>query len=252
MAIQIVPFDQQGFGEFNNGKIVENKPIGFPKDGSLLKPYSNLFYWAHARALKESTIALHPHKGFEICTFVLKGDIKHFDTQLNEWKNLQAGDAQIIRAGSGISHSEWMGQHAELFQIWFDPNLAKTLSQPASYNDYSAQQFPSKSLQAGTLQTIIGEGSPFKMDTPGIEFFQLTLDAGGIDLPINPSAVTSIYVLEGDAIVNGEVVRTSDFAVVTEIQQLEITVFAPTKLFLLQSPLVPGYTTYARQTLRPQ
>ena len=40
---------------------------------------SNLFYWAHATATKDSTIGLHPHKGFEILTYVLKGKIRHYD-----------------------------------------------------------------------------------------------------------------------------------------------------------------------------
>ena len=66
---------------FNNGEIIENKPIGFPQDGGKLKPYSNLFYWAHAWTNnKKSTIGLHPHQGFEICSFVLSGKINHFDT----------------------------------------------------------------------------------------------------------------------------------------------------------------------------
>jgi redox-sensitive bicupin YhaK (pirin superfamily) len=89
-----------------------------------------LFYWAHARAVKDSTIGLHPHQGFEICSFVLKGEIRHYDTKMKEWRPLQAGDVQIIRAGNGISHSEWMGKDAEMFQIWFDPNLQKTIAHP--------------------------------------------------------------------------------------------------------------------------
>ena len=59
MSIRIVPNEQQGSGAFNGGEIVENKPIGFPQDGSTLRPYSNLFYWAHARAVTDSTIGLH-------------------------------------------------------------------------------------------------------------------------------------------------------------------------------------------------
>ena len=113
MSIQIIPVEQQGRGAFNGGEIVENKPIGFPQDRSSIRPYSNLFYWAHAKSLTDSTIGLHPHQGFEICSFVLKGNIRHFDTKLNDWKPLEAGDVQIIRAGNGISHSEWMGKDAE-------------------------------------------------------------------------------------------------------------------------------------------
>jgi redox-sensitive bicupin YhaK (pirin superfamily) len=145
-----------------------------------------------------------------------------------------------------------MDQHAELFQIWFDPNLQKTLQQPPSYSDYDAHQFPVQILTSGSLKTLIGPGSPFQIDTPGIQFSKLVLDAGGVDLPLNPSSTTSIYLLEGDALVNGEVIRTSDFAVITETNLLEITVFAQTILYILQSPQQPDYTTYARQPLHPQ
>ena len=51
MSIRIIPKAQQGSGAFNGGEIVENKPIGFPQDHSSIRPYSNLFYWAHARAV---------------------------------------------------------------------------------------------------------------------------------------------------------------------------------------------------------
>lgn len=65
MAIRRIPLSQQGVGNFNNGEIVENKPIGFPRDGSLLQPYSNLFYWAHAKARTDSAIGLHPHQALK-------------------------------------------------------------------------------------------------------------------------------------------------------------------------------------------
>ena len=71
-----------------------------------MKPYSNLFYWAHAWSDKGSLIGEHPHKAFEILSFVLEGDIEHYDSKLRGWKPLQKGDVQIIRAGSGISHAE--------------------------------------------------------------------------------------------------------------------------------------------------
>ena len=82
MAIEIIPKDQQASGQFNGGQIIENKPIGFPQDGGNVRPYSNLFYWAYAEAVEESTIGLHPHQGFEIMSFVLKGAIRHYDTKL--------------------------------------------------------------------------------------------------------------------------------------------------------------------------
>ena len=66
MAIRIYPVEQQTKGGFNDGEIVENKPIQMSPDKSKLQPYSNIFYWAHASATVTSTIGLHPHQGFEI------------------------------------------------------------------------------------------------------------------------------------------------------------------------------------------
>ena len=70
--IEIYSKEKQAYGQFNNGEIIENKPIGFPSDNGKMLPYSNLFYWAHAVSKADSTIGLHPHKGFEIITFVLR------------------------------------------------------------------------------------------------------------------------------------------------------------------------------------
>ena len=65
----------QAYGEFNGGDIIENKPLGFPQDGGKLKPYSNLFYWAHASAKRQ----YHGFASsrFEIMSIILKGNIQH-------------------------------------------------------------------------------------------------------------------------------------------------------------------------------
>ena len=65
MTIKVIPVEKQGNGQFNAGQILENKPLGFPQDGGEVKPYSNLFYWAHAWTPGEkSLIGEHPHQGF--------------------------------------------------------------------------------------------------------------------------------------------------------------------------------------------
>ena len=85
---------------------------------------------------KKSKIGLHPHKGFEICSFVLKGNINHYDNKIDDWITLDEGDVQIIRSGSGISHAEEIDENSEIFQIWFIPDLSVSLYENASYNDY--------------------------------------------------------------------------------------------------------------------
>ena len=139
--IKIYPKKSQAYGEFNNGEIIENKPIGFPQDNGPVKPYSNLFYWAFAEANNESTIGLHPHKGFEIVSFVLSGSIDHYDTKINKWLTLKKGDVQLIKSGSGIYHSEKLHKHSSIFQIWFDPNISKSITIPPQYQDFKSNNF---------------------------------------------------------------------------------------------------------------
>lgn len=246
MPIRIIPKEQQGQGAFNGGEIVENKPIGFPQDHSSVRPYSNLFYWAHARAVTDSTIGLHPHQGFEICSFVLRGEIRHYDTQLKEWRALSAGDVQIIRAGNGISHSEWMGKGGEMFQIWFDPNLEATLSKPASYDDYRAVDFPEKTVGDAQVKTLVGPGSPFRMDTPGVEVFRVEIESGTFRLNAEPGKIYSAYLLEGEASFNGEAAKQFDFVQATELEELVLESVGGASVFVIASPVQPGYRTYGR------
>jgi len=244
--VRIISKEQQGYGEFNGGQIVENKPIGFPQDHSSVRPYSNLFYWAHARAVTDSTIGLHPHQGFEICSFVLKGEIRHYDTKLQEWRPLSAGDVQIIRAGNGISHSEWLGKDGEIFQIWFDPNLEVTLSKPASYDDYKAADFPEKQAGNSRIKTLVGVGSPFQMDTPGVEILKIEMESGEFRLTAEPGKIYSAYVLHGSASFNGEAAKISDFVQITDQEEIALQTEEGASVFIIASPIHPGYRTYGQ------
>jgi redox-sensitive bicupin YhaK (pirin superfamily) len=102
--ITIIRREDQPDGQFNGGAVLEKRPVLY-RSGKT-SPYSNLFYWAHAWSEKGSAIGLHPHQGFEILSFVLTGEIEHYDTKNKTWNTLKAGDVQIIRSGNGISHAE--------------------------------------------------------------------------------------------------------------------------------------------------
>ena len=56
MSIQVIKKNQQAAGQFNGGEILENKPIGFPREGGHLRPYSNLFYWLSVRLFSVSVV----------------------------------------------------------------------------------------------------------------------------------------------------------------------------------------------------
>jgi len=66
----------------------------------------------------------HPHDNMEIITIPLEGAIAHQDSMGNG-SVIQAGDIQVMSAGSGITHSEFNHHEdklARLLQIWIFPN----------------------------------------------------------------------------------------------------------------------------------
>lgn len=247
MHLEILKKAEQGQGEFNYGAILENKPIGFPGDGGRIKPYSNLFYWAHAwTAGGDSTIGLHPHKGFEIMSFVLTGEIEHYDTKLLEWRKLQAGDAQIIRAGNGVSHSEKIMAGSSIFQIWMDPNLNVTLGQPASYDDYPSSAFPLTSRDGMVVKTYKGADSPLLMVTPAVTIEELRISEGTQEIQLGRKEVFSGYLLSGKLEMNGKVIEVDDFVIISGTDSFKLEALEDSKLFVIRSPMEPGYPTYAR------
>ncbi len=245
MSIQVISKERQAKGEFNGGEIIENKPIGFPQEGGTTKPYSNLFYWAYAEANVDSTIGLHPHQGFEIMSFVLKGQIRHFDTKLNDWKPLEAGDAQIIRAGNGISHAEFLAKDAAIFQIWFDPDLNKTMQQPATYDDYKMDTLPVSDENGVSVRTYIGTGSPFALDAQGLEIQRFEFAEADFIKEIEPEKIYSLYVIDGQFSINGEAVKNDDFIIIKESDELHIKSEGKGTLFCIASPAKLNYPTYA-------
>ena len=245
MSIAIYNKDEQVSGNFNNGEILEKKPIGFSHDGGKLKPYSNLFYWADAwTPNSKSTIGLHPHQGFEICSFVIKGSIRHYDTKQNKWIELNAGDAQIIRSGNGISHAEEILDNSEMLQIWFDPDISKTISKPATYNDYKSTSFPIIKNKESTVVTIKGKNSPFIMDTEGIEIYETSFKDGSHQSDLFTSKVYSFFIKKGIMIHDGDEYEQGTFIKIEKESKFDFKSKSGLELFEIRSPERPSYLTY--------
>ena len=85
--------------------------------------------YSHLRVINEDKIqpgtgfGFHPHKNMEIITFMLDGQIQHKDN-LGNVGNLTKGNAQLMRAGTGVVHSEMnpFKETAHLLQIWINSN----------------------------------------------------------------------------------------------------------------------------------
>jgi len=248
MSIEIFPINLQAKGNFNNGEILENKPIGFPSDIGGLKPYSSLFYWAHAwTESKRSTIGLHPHQGFEICSFVLKGQINHYDTKQKKWISLNQGDVQIIRSGSGISHAEELMENSQIFQIWFDPDLSKTLKKEATYDDYKDNEFDKVESKHAVVKLIKSSNSNMEMDTEGVaikEYF-IKKEAKNFELDILNNKVHSFLILEGSIKVKNDEYSSGTFFKVSNTDKLEFDINSDVKIFEITTPQKTKYKTYA-------
>jgi quercetin 2,3-dioxygenase len=246
--MRIISKSQQAYGAFNNGQIIENKPIGFPQDGGFVRPYSSLFYWARAEALIDSTIGLHPHQGFEIMSFVLEGKIRHFDTKMNAWKPLEAGDVQIIRAGNGISHAEHIEKGGVIFQIWVDPDLSRTLGQDASYDDYKNGQFTTESLDGTTIEYYAGQNGMMKLDTPDIDIRRIKIGSKPFTWAGLKEVVRSLYIIGGSGNINGKTVEQDDYIIIDDGDPIEFTAHQEgLDVFALSTPIQISYPTYANR-----
>ena len=240
--IRIISKENQAKGNFNNGEILENKPIGFPQDGGTVKPYSNLFYWAHAWTPgKKSKIGLHPHKGFEICSFILKGNINHYDNKLDDWITLDEGDVQIIRSGSGISHAEEIDENSEIFQIWFIPDLSVSLYENASYNDYKKDEFPVESNQNFTKKIIKGNKSPLSMKSEKIEINQYEINTDKIEISTSSNFTHSFFIIDGKISLENQKMEKSDFAILNNSNKIMIESISNSIVFEIKSPSIPTY-----------
>jgi redox-sensitive bicupin YhaK (pirin superfamily) len=79
----------------------------------------------------------HPHADMEIITYVRQGAITHEDS-LGHKGRTEAGDVQVMSAGSGIRHAEFNREEVptKLFQIWIEPQ------QSGGEPSWGAKPFP--------------------------------------------------------------------------------------------------------------
>ncbi len=88
--------------------------------------------WGALRVWNDDEIAAgsgfppHPHADMEIITYVRDGAITHEDSLGNKGRT-EAGDVQVMSAGTGIRHAEYNAESetTRIFQIWIIPDAPR-------------------------------------------------------------------------------------------------------------------------------
>jgi redox-sensitive bicupin YhaK (pirin superfamily) len=104
--------------------------------------------WNDDEIAPRSGFPPHPHADMEIITYVRQGAISHQDSLGNQGRT-EAGDVQVMSAGSGIRHAEYNlePESTRIFQIWIQP------TQRGGEPSWGARPFP-KADRAGRFVTL--------------------------------------------------------------------------------------------------
>ncbi len=239
--------NEQAEGSFDGGRITETKPIGFPGEGSKVVRLGPLFYWAWATSHEKSLIGIHPHKGFEIISYVLKGKMNHYDT-LSGRSSVAEGGLLGMQTGSGVSHEEGFEGESEFFQIWLEPFLIDAYDRKPNYFEFTTEDFPTRRDGNSEIKTIIGEGSPVK----------LIAEARMWDIRIKPNSeyrfkiekgkYFSSLCVEGEGIwENSEAFVKREFTVIETEEASKVTINTGddgVRIFVIEVPQKVDYLLY--------
>ena len=175
----------------------------------------------------------------------MKGSINHFDTKLNKWVKLNQGDVQIIRSGNGISHSEEILENSEIFQIWFDPDLSKSLKRSATYNDYKHADFKKSIADGVKIIKIHDNNKSAWMDSEGVCINDLYFETEiSFQIKIKKNKIHSFFLIDGHISLDNKEVFKGDFFTVKDSKFVQLDVKETSRLFEVSSPISPSYKTY--------
>jgi hypothetical protein len=160
------------------------------------------------RVIPGAGFGAHSHRDMEILTYVLEGAIEHKDS-LGNGAVIYPGEAQIMSAGTGITHSEFNHSETEpvhFLQIWIIPD--KQGLQPR----YEQQDFPLEEKR-GKLRLIAAKDGRDGAVTihQDVNLYVSLLEPNDVviyDLP--PNRYAWLQIARGVATLNGHPLREGD------------------------------------------
>ncbi|BCW89741.1 Quercetin 2,3-dioxygenase [Alphaproteobacteria bacterium SO-S41] len=175
----------------------------------------------------------HPHSDMEIITYVRKGAITHQDSLGNRGRT-EAGDVQVMSAGTGIRHAEYNmeDETTTLFQIWIEPSSRG--GQPS----WGAKPFP-KDDRSGKFVTLAsgidGDADALPIRTNG-RVAGATLKAGETTTyELGEGRYLYLVPASGKIDVNGTVLNARDGAAVKDETTLTVTALEDAEIVLVDA-----------------
>ncbi len=174
----------------------------------------------------------HPHREMEIVTYVRQGAITHKDSLGNEGRT-EAGDVQVMHAGTGIVHAEYNKESipTRLFQIWIMPD--KRGAKPG----WGMRRFPKAGaeglavLASGRPQDEGSQALPLNADAA---LLAGTVEAGKtVQVPVAKGRGVYLVPATGAITVNGTPVGTRDGVSVTDEPMVTITATETAEIVLV-------------------
>jgi redox-sensitive bicupin YhaK (pirin superfamily) len=195
--------------------------------------------WGRLRVWNDDTIAAqtgfppHPHHDMEIITYVRSGAISHKDSLGNAGRT-EAGDVQVMSAGTGIRHSEYNleDEATTLFQIWIMPDSR------GGAPSWGAQPFP-KDDRAGRF-VVLASGMDGDEDALQIRsnarVLGATVKAGdSLTYALTPDRHAYLVPATGKVRIGETVVNARDGAAITGLDSITITAIEDSELVLVDA-----------------
>jgi quercetin 2,3-dioxygenase len=216
--IELRPFDR--LGRFRNDWLNARHHFSF---GHYRDParmgFGRLLVWNDDEIAPGTGFDPHPHREMEIVTYVRQGAITHQDS-LGNLGRTEAGDVQVMHAGTGIVHAEFNREEGptRLFQIWIRPDEAGVAP------GWGSRQFPCSGglrvLASGRAADAGSDALPLHADAAVLAG---TLAAGErATLALAPGRAAYLVAASGRISVNGIPVGTRDGVAIADEAQVEI------------------------------
>ena len=195
--------------------------------------------WGALRVWNDDTIASqtgfppHPHADMEIITYVREGAITHRDNLGNEGRT-EAGDVQVMSAGSGITHSEYNLEpgNTRIFQIWIIPDER---GRPPSWG---AKPFPAGERSGRFVPLASGfkdDGDALPLRTHA-RVLGATLKAGETtSYSLDKDRFAYLVPAKGAVEINGSRFDARDGAAIRDETTLEVKALEDAELVLVDS-----------------